>query len=109
MQIENSQQGAWIVLSLAGAIDHAGADQLRAALSPLTTGGAVALDFGRVDYITSAGFRVLMTAEREQRTKQGKFMLGNMSPELRRFFDIAGLTPVFTIATDLGGALSETR
>jgi len=107
MQIEFSTQGGWTVVAVEGPIDNAGAEQLRAALLPLMTGGAVAVDFGRVDYVASAGFRTLMQAEREQRAKKGKFMLGNMSPDVRRFFDIAGLSALFKITTDLGAATSE--
>ncbi|HWA87906.1 MAG TPA: STAS domain-containing protein [Opitutus sp.] len=107
MQIEFSTQGGWTVVSLAGPVDHAGAEQLSKALLPLMTGGAVALDFTGVDYVTSAGFRTLMQAEREQRAKKGKLVLGNLSDDVRRFFDIAGLSAVFKIASDLGAVTSE--
>ncbi|HVU24676.1 MAG TPA: STAS domain-containing protein [Opitutus sp.] len=107
MQIEFSTQGGWTVVSLTGPIDHAGAEKLKNALLPLMTGGAVALDFAGVDYVTSAGFRTLMQAEREQRARHGKLVLGNMSDDVRRFFDIAGLSAMFKVATNLSAVTSE--
>ena len=95
------------MLSLTGPIDNAGAGELKAILLPLMTGGSVALDFGGVDYVTSSGFRVLMQAEREQRAKQGRLLLGNMSDDVRRFFDIAGVSALFKIAHDLRAATGE--
>ncbi len=101
MQINETQHGAWTVLVLSGKIDQPGAEELKTALLPRMTGGAVALDFTGVEYVTSVGFRVLMQAEREQRAQGGRLLLGNMSEPVRRFFDIAGLSVVFKITHDV--------
>lgn len=106
MQITETTVGEWTILALDGKIDQAGAEILKAALLPRMTGGSVALDFTGVEYVTSVGFRVLMQAEREQRAKQGRLMLGNMSEMVRRFFDIAGLSPVFKITHDVRTAVA---
>ena len=106
MQITETKEGDWTILALDGKIDHAGAEALKGALLPRMTGGAVALDFAGVEYVTSVGFRVLMQAEREQRAKQGKLMLGNMSETVRKFFDVAGLSVVFKIVHDVRAAIA---
>ena len=107
MQITESTQGTWTVLTLAGKIDNAGADELKAALLPRLTGNAVALDFTGVEYVTSSGFRVLMQAEREQRAKHGRLLLGNMSEPVRGFFDMAGLSTVLKITHDIQSVISQ--
>jgi len=101
MQISQSHQGSWVVLTLVGPLDESGAAELDVALAPLVKGGAVALDFAGVDYVTSSGFRVLMKACREQLANQGQFVLGRMSEPVRRFFEIAGLGSFFKIVPDL--------
>ena len=106
MTITQSTQGAWTVLTLTGKLDHAGSESLKQTLAPHLTGGALALDFGGVDYITSNGFRVLMLAEKEQRLKGGRFILGHLSPPVARFFEIAGLDTLFKITPDLPAALA---
>ncbi len=107
MQISQSQKTSWVVLTLVGPLDETGAAELGAVLSPLTKGGAVALDFAGVEYVTSSGFRVLMKACREQLANQGQFVLGQMSEPVRRFFEIAGLGSFFKIVPDLGPVLAD--
>lgn len=106
MKITHSKHGAWTVLTLAGKLDHSGADELEAVLLPQATGGAVALDFREVDYITSSGFRVLMRAEREQDAMKGRLLLGNMRDSLRHIFDVAGLSHHFKITHDISAVIS---
>lgn len=101
MQITPSSQGSWTVLTLAGPIDYAGADELKAALAPHLGAGSLALDFTGVEYITSVGFRVLLQAFKDIRAAGGRLLLGNMSEPLRGFFDMAGLSTVFKITHDI--------
>jgi anti-sigma B factor antagonist len=105
MKITQSKEGAWTVLTLSGKIDHAGAEDLEVVLLPLMKGGAVALDFGAVDYITSSGFRVLMRAERDQDASKGQLLLGNMKTSVRYFFDTAGLSQHFKISDDIASVI----
>lgn len=107
MQITESTHNGWTVFTLAGRIDHYSAEELKAALLPRLTGGAVALDFGGVDYITSQGFRVLLIASKEQLAKKGRFVLANLSEPLRAYFNMADLSSVFTIAQDLHTAIDQ--
>ena len=106
MKITESKIGTWTVLTLAGKIDHIGAEELETVLLPKMTGGAVALDFRAVDFITSSGFRVLMRAERDQEAKQGRLLLGNMRDAVRSIFDVAGLSQYFKITHDIAAVIN---
>jgi anti-anti-sigma factor len=108
MQVTSSARGAWTILSLEGKVDTAGAEILKAALLPLLSAGpaSVALDFAKVAYITSAGFRVLLLAEKEQRKNNGRLLLAHLGPDLRNFFEIAGLHTVLRLVPDLDAALA---
>lgn len=107
MQINSSTQGGWTVLTLTGKIDHAGADELKTALAPHLAGGALALDFTGVEYVTSSGFRVLLQAFKDLRAAGGQMILGNMSSSLRGFFDMAGLSTVFKITHDIRTVIDQ--
>jgi len=111
MQISPSTRGSWTVLSLDGKVDNAGSDTLRAALLPLLSAGpaSVALDFAKVEYVTSSGFRVLLQAEKEQRKHGGRLLIAHLSPTLRNFFEIAGLHTVLHLVPDLDAALAAER
>ncbi len=107
MQITTSLRAPWTVLGLEGKLDNAGSDELKAVLLPLlATGGSVALDFAKIDYVTSSGFRVLLQAEKEQRKQGGRLLVAHLSPALRNFFEIAGLHTVLHLVPDLDAALS---
>ena len=108
MQITRSEHGSWVLLTLVGKMDNAGAAELEAVLGPLLTGGSVALDFAEVEYVTSSGFRVLMKGMRQQLGNKGEFVLGRMSDPVRRFFEIAGLGTYFKIVGDLKPVLDGT-
>lgn len=107
MQIHTSTRGSWTVLTLDGKVDNTGSDILKAALLPLLSGGpaSVALDFAKVEYVTSSGFRVLLQAEKEQRKHGGRLLVAHLSPTLRNFFEIAGLHTVLRLVPDLDAAL----
>lgn len=105
MNITTSTHGSWTLLTLEGKVDNTGAEALKSALFPLITGNKVAVDCSGVEYVTSAGFRVLMQAEKDQRAKGGRLVLGNMTAPVSSFFEIAGLDSVFTLVPDLKATL----
>ena len=111
MQISSSTRGLWTLLALDGKIDNAGSETLKAALLPLLSSGpaSVALDFTKVDYVTSSGFRVLLQAEKAQRKHGGRLLIAGLSPDLRNFFEIAGLHTVLHLVPDLDAALAAER
>lgn len=107
MQITTTTRGAWTVLTLEGKLDNAGSDALKATLLPLlSAAGSVAVDFAKVDYVTSSGFRVLLQGEKEQRAKGGRLLIAHLSPALRNFFEIAGLHTVLRLVPDLDAAIA---
>lgn len=107
MKIAESKHGPWVVLTLTGRIDHAGAEELEPVLLPYMHGGAVALDFAGVDFISSSGFRVLMRAEREQHAHNGRLLFGHLRPAVRSVFDVAGLSRYFQIVPNLAASLQQ--
>ena len=108
MNIVTSSRGSWTLFILSGKLDNTGSDELKRVLAPhLVSGGAIALDFGGIEYVTSSGFRVLMQAEKELRLKNGRLLLGNLSKPVAGFMEIAGLHTLFKIVPDLKAAIPE--
>ncbi len=109
MQITSSTRGAWTILALDGKVDNTGSEILKADLLPRLSAGpvSVALDFAKVEYVTSSGFRVLLQAEKEQRKNGGRLLVARLNPTLRNFFEIAGLHTVLHLVPDLDAALAS--
>ncbi|HWI26525.1 MAG TPA: STAS domain-containing protein [Stellaceae bacterium] len=55
------------------------------------------IDFGRVAYISSAGFRVLLIAAKDAKDRSRGFALCNLSQEVRRLFEIGAFLDLFPI------------
>lgn len=94
MELSERRAGRAVVLAPAGRIDMGTADQLRERLIPLVTaagqsGDPVVLDFSGVDYISSAGLRVLMLAAKEARSSGGKIAVAALQPLVNEIFQIS--------------------
>jgi len=94
VELSERRAGRAVVLAPAGRIDMATADQLRERLIPMVTaaakaGESVVLDFSGVDYISSAGLRVLMLAAKEARTSGSKIAVAALQPLVNEIFQIS--------------------
>jgi anti-anti-sigma factor len=94
LQLSERRVGRAVVLAPTGRVDMGTADQLRDRLIPLVTtaakaGDSVVLDFSGVDYISSAGLRVLMLAAKEARTCGGKIAVAGLQPLVNEIFQIS--------------------
>lgn len=101
-----------LVVAAAGRIDYQNADEFKAALMPhLENCGAgrdqVVLDLSQLDYISSAGLRVLMIAAKEVRARQGKLLAVTLQPVVREIFEISHFTLVFDIFDSVQDALAK--
>ena len=83
-----------VILAPAGRIDITTSDELRERLLPLVDdcikkGWAVILDFSAVEYISSAGLRVLMLAAKQARTSGQTVAVAALQPVVLEIFQIS--------------------
>lgn len=67
------------------------------------------LDFKELDYISSAGFTVLLSTARKVREKQGDLRLVNLPVKIRKIADVLGCSSVIKIFDDPKEALASFR
>lgn len=93
MTIEKKQDGAKLTLIPIGRIDTLTAPDLEAVV--VTDGlEELVFDLAQVDYISSAGLRVLLGAQKKM---VGKVMkIANPQPAVKEVFDITGFSDIFT-------------
>jgi anti-anti-sigma factor len=105
MEIANQTYGDVLVLSPAGRIDHANSENFRNALTPFVErckagGQKLVLDLAGVDYVSSAGLRCFMLAEKQAKAQGGTIVVAGMQPVVKEIFEISRFTLVFaTFAT----------
>ena len=93
MQINKNQDGSKLTLVPIGRVDTA--PELEAAV--VTDGiEELVFDLAQVDYISSAGLRVLLSAQKRMAGKTMK--IANSKPAVKEVFDITGFSDIFTFA-----------
>ena len=97
LNITKNVNGSEIKLILEGRLDTATAPQLEATLNEALAGvTSLKFDLEKLDYISSAGLRVLLSSQKTM-NKQGSMVISNVSPEVKEIFDVTGFTDILTI------------
>ena len=95
--VESEKEGDKVLVSVGGRLDTTSAPQLQDELDKsLKDAKELVIDMADVDYISSAGLRVLLSAQKTM-SKQGKMILRNVKPEVKEVFDITGFSDILTI------------
>ncbi|HPE67689.1 MAG TPA: STAS domain-containing protein [Thermotogota bacterium] len=109
MQIQASEEKGIHVVRIGGRLDGASAPQLEKQLRLLLDQKVtrLVLDLEKMNYISSAGLRVLLVVARELDSGSGTIALCNLNPEVREVFDVAGFSEIFPIHSSRQGALES--
>jgi anti-anti-sigma factor len=99
MEIFEEQAGGALVVAPRGRIDSVSSGELERHLVSRLDAGArrVVIDFASVDYISSAGLRVLLLAARRLKPPAGTLVLCGLAPSVRTVLELAGFMSLFTV------------
>jgi anti-anti-sigma factor len=108
MEIVTTADGPLATIAIAGTVDTRASTEFEGALTKTLEAGArqVIIDLSRLDLVTSAGIRVLVLFAKRLSAIGGGFGLCCLSPDVKRVFDISGLTGQFRIFATLAEAKS---
>ena len=97
MTIDKQLNGTELTITLSGRMDTTTAPQLEAELKA-SLGGveSLILDFTELDYLSSAGLRVLLAAQK-QMNKQGSMVVRHVNETIAEIFDVTGFCDILTI------------
>ena len=97
LRIEKTMEDGNAAFALEGRLDTVTAPELEQALKEvLDDAGELTLDFGKLDYISSAGLRVLLSAQK-QMCRKGSMKLTNVSETIMEIFEVTGFSEILTI------------
>ena len=98
MKIDKTLESGKVILALEGRLDTTSAPQLEEVLIPYLNGsGEVTLDFSQVSYISSAGLRVLLIAQKQVLACGSSMSLSGVSEEIMEVFEMTGFNDIITI------------
>jgi len=109
MTINESHEAGVVVVSPQGRIDSTTSAILERHLQGIAAAGQtrIVVDFSGVDYISSAGLRVLLALAKRGREQKGRVVLSAMNDSVRQVFELAGFVALFTIAPTRAEALQS--
>lgn len=97
MTIEKIVNGAELTIKLTGRLDTTTAPQLKTELLNSFVGiERLAFDFAALNYLSSAGLRVLLVAQQNM-NKQGEMVIKNVNDTIMEIFELTGFCDVLTI------------
>ncbi len=97
MTINKETNGSSLIMGIEGRLDTATSPELEAELKASLEGiDDLVFEFSNLDYISSAGLRVLLSAQKTM-NKQGKMVIRNANDSIKEIFDVTGFTDILTI------------
>ena len=97
MTITKNQDGGKLTVALEGRLDTSTSPQLEAELRASVNGvKELTFDLQNLDYISSAGLRVLLAAQKVM-NRQGGMKVTNVKPEIMEIFEVTGFVDILKI------------
>ena len=108
MEIKQEKKGDVTVMNVSGRLDATTATELEASLVPVIeeSGEKIVLNLEGLEYISSAGLRILLLGMKMVKKISGKMVICEMRDHIREIFEIAGFLPIFTIVATEEDALA---
>ena len=99
MKVEINKVNEETIVVIEGRLDTVTAPELDKQIRPLyaESGIKVVFDCNALEYVSSSGLRVVLTAHKMLTAKGSKFALRGLSPEVRSVFDLTGFSRILTI------------
>ena len=97
MTIEKNLNGTELNIAIVGRLDTTTAPQLETTLKESFDGiTKLTLDFAGLEYLSSAGLRVLLAAQKTM-NKQGEMIIKNVNETINEIFEVTGFIDILTI------------
>lgn len=109
MKINEIKKDDIVILELEGRLDSATAPDLEKKVLALIEQSAnkILLDFNNLDYISSAGLRVVLMGAKKTKASGGKIVLCALKEHVKEVFDIAGFSSILSICLTSEEAIND--
>lgn len=97
MTLTKQENGNELIIVLEGRLDTTTAPQVETEVNAIPDSvNSLVFDFEKLEYISSAGLRVLLSAQKLM-NKQGNMVIRNVSESIVEVFDITGFSDILTV------------
>jgi anti-anti-sigma factor len=111
MEITARRAGEQLVLALVGRMDGTGAQQVASAIQQQLNDHdtAIIFDLGGVDYLSSAGLRVLQDSIRKMKERKGQVAVCRLQEFTKKILKTGGFLPILSVYPEVEDALADIR
>ncbi|HEV8681059.1 MAG TPA: STAS domain-containing protein [Stellaceae bacterium] len=111
MEFVHEQSGDVGIVRLTGRLDSGTAPSAEESFAQVLAGGVphLAVDMSKLEYISSAGLRVLLVMAKKVQQANGKVVLFGLAANVREVFSISGFDRIFSIQADAESAIAAAR
>jgi anti-sigma B factor antagonist len=108
MEISVTESGDVRILSFQGNLDTNTSPQAENEINGLIEAGAQKLlvNFEKLDYISSAGLRILLATAKKLKASQGDLKICSLNDTVQEVFDISGFATILSVSKTKEEALS---
>lgn len=96
MKLTKMEDGSKLTIKVEGRLDTTTAPELEKECQQLPGITELVLDFESLDYISSAGLRVLLSAQKKMNT-QGKMIITHANEMVKEVFEVTGFLDILTV------------
>lgn len=97
MEIDSKLEGSKLTVALKGRLDTVTAPELQSALDQNAAATELVFDFSALDYISSAGLRVLLSANKKCMAAGGSLTITGANAVVKDVFDMTGFSDILNI------------
>ena len=98
LNVIKKQEGSTLTVTLDGRLDTNTAPEFQSEVEPMLSGiSRLVLDFEKLDYLSSAGLRVLLTFEQELEEQEKTMEVTHVNDIIHDVFDVTGFLDILTI------------
>ncbi|MCR2802436.1 STAS domain-containing protein [Paenibacillus soyae] len=109
MNIQATEQDGITIIPLEGRLDGGNATVAETAFLQLLSEGKqrFLFDFGNLQYISSAGLRVILVAAKKLRASKGRMVCASLTEQVYDVFEMSGFTTILDIVSTKEEALEK--
>jgi anti-sigma B factor antagonist len=109
MEIEQKEENGVVFLAFKGRLDGSSAPEAEQIIDTILKDqkNRLLFDFEFLEYLSSAGLRVVLGAAKEMKRRDGKFVLCALNAYVKEVFDVSGFGAIIPIAESVEAGLKK--
>jgi anti-anti-sigma factor len=105
MEIKDTLDDGIVIIQPAGRLDSTSSPEFeRFLLAKITDRSRLIVDLSKLDYISSAGLRVILVGAKRSDSAKGKILLCGMKDIIHQIFEVSGFLKILKVEKNLSKA-----